>query len=159
MDAKREAEIKLRFEAVAATADERTRRRLAGAEAKAMGRGGVAAVVRATGLSPNTVRAGIAELDGTAEPVPEGRTRRRGGGRIRAVLKDDTLYDDLNRLIDPVTRGDPEGPLRWTSKSLRKLSAELRALGHEEASPSLISSLLYDLGYSLQANPRGQRTP
>jgi len=154
MDAKREAEIKLRFEAVAATADERTRRRLAGAEAKAMGRGGVAAVVRATGLSPNTVRAGIAELDGTAEPVPEGRTRRRGGGRIRAVLKDDTLYDDLNRLIDPVTRGDPEGPLRWTSKSLRKLSAELRALGHEEASPSLISSLLYDLGYSLQANAK-----
>jgi len=78
MDTKREAEIKLRFEAVSATADERTRRRLAGAEAKAMGRGGIAAVARATGLSPNTVRAGIAELEGTTEPVPEGRTRRRG---------------------------------------------------------------------------------
>jgi len=152
MDTKREVEIKLRFEAVAVTADERTRRRLAGAEAMAMGRGGVAAVARATGLSPNTVRAGIAELEGTSEPVPEGRTRRRGGGRTRAVDKDVTLYDDLNRLIDPVTRGDPEGPLRWTSKSLRKLSTELRALGHHEVSPSLISDLLYDLGYSLQAN-------
>ncbi len=154
MDAEREAAIKVRFDAVRATADERTMRRWAGAEAKSFGRGGIAAVVRVTSMSPNTVRSGIAELDGAAEVAPPGRQRRKGAGRIRAVVKDKTLYDDLNRLIEPVTRGDPEGPLRWTSKSLAKLSDELHAMGHKEASTSLISDLLYDLGYSLQANAK-----
>jgi hypothetical protein len=154
MDIEREAAIKVRFSAVSATADERTLRRWAGGEAASFGRGGIAAVVRVTGMSPNTVRSGIAEIEGKGPPIDAGRQRRRGAGRVRAVLKDKTLYADLNALIEPVTRGDPEGPLRWTSKSLVKLSDELHALGHSEASPSLISDLLYDLGYSLQANAK-----
>jgi hypothetical protein len=154
MDATREAGIKTRYEAVAVTADERTLRRLAGAEAMAIGRGGVRAVVRATGMSPNTVRAGIAELEGKTPALEPGRQRRTGGGRKRAEEKDPTLRDDLNLLIEPVTRGDPEGPLRWTSKSVRRLSTELKAQGHKEASPSLIADLLGESGYSLQANSK-----
>jgi hypothetical protein len=104
-------------------------------------------------LSPNTVRAGIEELKDTGAPIAEGRQRRVGGGRKRVVTIDKTLYRDLESLIEPVTRGDPEGPLRWTSKSLRKLSAELDNMGHT-AGPDMISDLLYDRGYSLQANSK-----
>ena len=162
MKVDQEAGIKRRFEAVAETADERTLRRLAGAEALAIGRGGIAAVVRAAGLSPNTVRAGVAEVEGLSAPLAPGRQRRSGGGRPSALKKDPTLLDDLNRLVEPVTRGDPEGPLRWTCKSQRKLSAELLAMGHPEASPSLVADLLAGLGYSLQANAKtieGKQSP
>jgi hypothetical protein len=154
MDAEREAAIKVRFDAITGTADEHTRRRMAAAEAKTFGRGGVAAVVRATGMSPNTVRSGLAELNGVMPPPEEGRVRRPGGGRKPAVEKDKTLLSDLNRLIEPVTRGDPMGPLRWSAKSLRNLSAELEAAGHPEASTFLVASLLRELGYSLQANAK-----
>jgi hypothetical protein len=152
MNTEHEAAIKYRYQAISRTADERTRRLFAGAEAHVIGRGGIAAVVRATGMSPNTVRAGMAELDGTGTPADEGRIRRPGAGRKRSVLKDKTLYSDLESLIEPISRGDPESPLRWTLKSLRKLSLELYDRGHLEASTTLISDLLYDLGYSLQAN-------
>ena len=153
MDTEREDGIAGVWKAIVPTSDERTRRRFAGAEALRWGRGGVAAVVRATGLSPNTVRAGIEELSGNGPPIAEGKQRQRGGGRKRVVSVDHTLYADLESLIEPVTRGDPEGPLRWTSKSLRKLSAELEAMGHT-AKPDMISDLLYDRGYSLQANSK-----
>jgi hypothetical protein len=153
MDTEREEGIAGVWKAIALTSDERTRRRFAGAEALRWGRGGIAAVARATGLSPNTVRAGIEELSGNGPPIAEGKQRQQGGGRKRVVTLDHTLYTDLESLIEPVTRGDPEGPLRWTSKSLRKLSAELDDMGHT-AGPDMISDLLYDLGYSLQANSK-----
>src|SRR5664280_2504352 len=114
--------------------DERQRRAFAATEARVLGRGGVAQVVAATGMARNTIVAGMQELDGTsnefvtAEPLAPARaTRRSGGGRKPASSKDPTLVSDLLALVDPVTRGDPESPLRWTCKSLRVLTDELRA--------------------------------
>ena len=93
---------------------------------------------------------GIKELqEGTR--VGEGRVRRKGGGRKSNVSKDPGLSEDLERLVEPVTRGDPESPLRWTSKSVRKLAKELQHLGHQ-VSHELVSELLHGLGYSLQGN-------
>ena len=110
--------------------DERSRRLVAAAESAAIGRGGVSAVSRATGLSRQVIRQGIAEL-GEVAVRPPGRIRRPGGGRKRAVTQDSSLLRDLKRLVEPVTRGDSESPLRWTYKSLRKLAGELRRMGHE----------------------------
>ncbi|HEX7591283.1 MAG TPA: ISAzo13 family transposase [Candidatus Limnocylindrales bacterium] len=135
-----------------ATLDERERRLLLGAEARAAGRGGQAAVARATGASPATVRRGLRELgDPVAETLPGGRVRRPGGGRKRAVDLDPTLRTDLEALIEPGSRGDPESPLRWTTKSVRRLAAELGRAGHR-VSHRLVGELLHELGYSLQAN-------
>jgi hypothetical protein len=140
--------------------DERQRRAFAAAEAKVLGRGGVAQVVAATGISRNTVMAGMQELDGTsnefvaAEPLAAAKaTRRSGGGRKPATAKDPTLLSDLLALVDPVTRGDPESPLRWTCKSLRVLADELRAGGHV-ISHVVVGQLLKLQGYSLQANAK-----
>src|SRR5438477_13046387 len=85
------------------------------------------------------------------ERLPPSRIRRPGGGRKRTEAGDPTLRADLERLVDPVTRGDPESPLRWTCKSVRKLAGELQAAGHR-VSLRLVADLLHDLGYSLQAN-------
>jgi hypothetical protein len=122
--------ITQRFAAVRGVLDERSRRLVAAAESAAIGRGGVSAVARATGLSRQVIRQGMAELS-QAGAGPPGRIRRPGGGRKKAVAKDPSLLRDLERLVEPVTRGDPESPLRWTCKSLRKLAAELRRLGHQ----------------------------
>src|SRR5499427_9408418 len=138
-----------RFKMLAPFLNERTRRLFTAAEAAALGRGGIATVVRATGVSRRAIAAGLAELH-APQAAPHG-VRRPGGGRKRAVQTDRTLQDDLERLIDPVTRGDPESPLRWTCKSVRKLAEELRRLGHA-ASHRIVAELLHDLGYSLQAN-------
>ena len=81
------------------------------------------------------------------------RIRRKGGGRKRAINKDPTLVADLDRLVDPVTRGDPESPLRWTCKSVRKLAEELRQEGHA-VSYQIVAELLHDMDYSLQANQK-----
>ncbi|GAC1359379.1 MAG: ISAzo13 family transposase [Ktedonobacteraceae bacterium] len=107
-------------------------------------------VSRATGLSRPVISQGIKELQEGAK-AGEGRIRRVGGGRKSTVSKDPDLREDLERLVEPVTRGDPESPLRWTSKSLRKLAKELQRLGHQ-VSHELVSELLHGLGYSLQAN-------
>jgi transposase len=146
---KREEEIKQRYERVAAELNERTRRLVAASEAMAMGWGGVSAVSRATGLSRPAISQGIKELKEGAK-AGEGRIRRVGGGRKSNVSKDPSLREDLERLIEPVTRGDPESPLRWTSKSVRKLAVELQRMGHQ-VSHELVSELLHELGYSLQA--------
>jgi transposase len=147
-----EAAIRTRYEAMTATLDERERRLLLGAEARAAGRGGQAAVARATGASPATVRRGLRELgDPVAETLARGRVRRPGGGRKRAVDLDPTLRTDLEALIEPGSRGDPESPLRWTTKSVRRLAAELERAGHR-VSHRLVGELLHELGYSLQAN-------
>ena len=106
---------------------------------------------RATGISRTTISQGIKEL---ADPKPaEGRTRCPGGGRKRIVDSSPGLRDDLDALLDPATRGDPESSLRWTCKSLRKLAAELARAGHV-VSHQVVGNLLREMGYSLQANRR-----
>jgi len=134
--------------------DERVTRLWAASEAQALGRGGIAAVVVATGISKSRIRAGIADLEEhriapSTSPARSQRVRRPGAGRPPLLEKDPTLLDDLDHLIEPVTRGDPESPLRWTCKSKDKLAAELNALGHK-VSASKVGRLLHDLGYSLQ---------
>ena len=123
---------------------------MAAAEAMAAGRGGVSAVSRATGMARSTIgRALVERRDGAA--LPDNRVRRSGGGRKPLSETDVSLLDDLRRLVDPATRGDPESPLLWTSKSLRKLAEGLRGIGHM-IGHNLVGDLLRKLGYSLQAN-------
>ena len=142
--------IRRRFELLAQHLDERTRRLLVASEALAIGRGGASTVARATGVSRRAIGEGIKELtDGP--PAGAVRIRRPGGGRKRATDTDPTLHQDLERLVEPVTRGDPESPLRWTCKSVRKLAEELRRIGHQ-VSHQLVAELLHELEYSLQAN-------
>jgi Rhodopirellula transposase DDE domain len=163
-----ESPIAQRWELMRAHLDERQRRTFAAAEARVLGRGGVAQVVAATGVSRNTIVAGMQELDSTsnefiaAAPVAVAKaTRRSGGGRKSAADKDPSLVPDLLALVDPSTRGDPESPLRWTSKSLRVLADELRAQGHA-ISHVVVGQLLKLQGYSLQANAKvieGNQSP
>jgi DNA-binding phage protein len=133
--------------------DERARRLWAATEARAIGRGGISRVAAATGLSRITIRAGLNELLSPVVDKPEiaGRVRRPGGGRKHLTEHDPQLLRALEDLVDPVTRGDPMSPLRWTCKSAEKLAAALRASGHP-ASERSISRLLHALGYSLQSN-------
>ena len=145
-----DATIHTRFAMLSPFLNERTRRLLTAAEAAALGRGGIATVARATGVSRRAIAAGLAELH-APQAASASRVRRPGGGRQRTVQTDRTLQDDLERLIDPVTRGDPESPLRWTCKRVRKLAEELRRRGHA-TSHRLVAELLHALGYSLQAN-------
>jgi DDE family transposase len=140
--------IRQRFSAVAPFLDERSRRVVAAAEAVAAGYGGIAAVSVATGIAASTIGRGLQELSGPQEP---GRIRRPGGGRRTAVAKDATLLTDLGALVDPTARGDPQSPLRWTCKSVRRLARELQAQGHQ-VGRTLVSELLDEMGYSLQGN-------
>ena len=133
------------------------RRLVAAAESEAMGYGGVSAVSRATGVSRRAITEGVKELGQTKKSKKtsalRSRIRRQGAGRKRASLKDPTLLEDLDGLVDPVTRGDPESPLRWTCKSVRHLAEELQREGHS-VSYQTVSELLHDLDYSLQANQK-----
>jgi hypothetical protein len=147
-----EDNIRKRFELLASLLDERTQRLLVGAEAACIGYGGVSLVSRATGVCREAVAEGVKDVT-EPERLPKGRIRREGGGRKRTVLKDSTLQTDLESLIEPMTRGDPESPLRWTCKSLRKLSAELNAMGHS-TSHRMVAELLHEMRYSLQANKK-----
>ena len=146
------AAITRRFAAVRPVLDERSRRLVAASESAAIGRGGISAVSRATGVSRQVIRQGMAELSETGVRPP-GRIRRPCGGRKKTAAGDPALARDLERLVEPVTRGDPESPLRWTCKSLRKLAEELRGMGHQ-TSHSMVGRMLHDLGYSLQANSK-----
>jgi len=131
---------------------ERSRRLWAATEAMSLGHGGIALVERATGISRSTITRGIREVEsGASGELPPERTRRAGGGRKRATEKDPTLIADLDALVEPMTLGDPDSPLRWTSKSVRHLADELTAMGHL-ASYQLVARLLKESGYSLQAN-------
>jgi len=140
-----------KFASVFPHLNERQRRLMAGAEARALGRGGIAQVARTSGLHPETVTAGMAELAAGA-PVTD-RVRRPGGGRKPVTETDPTLLADLERLVDDEARGDPERPLRWTVKSTRALAAALGELGHR-VSHVVVGELLHKLGYSLQANAK-----
>ena len=134
--------------------NERDRRLALAAEARSWGYGGIAAVHRATGVSKPTISRGISELGSEqdeGDAVPAVRVRAEGGGRKKAEVADPGLLDSLNSLIEPGVRGDPESPLRWTTKSTRKLAGELTALGHE-ISHSAVGNLLRSIGFSLQGN-------
>src|SRR3954454_21131899 len=148
--------IRQRYAALSSILDERGRRLLVAAEAKAAGYGGIAAVWRGTGGATSTMGRGLREL-AEAPALTAGRVRRAGGGRKPAVEADPDLMRDLKALVEPSARGDPEGdpegPLRWTCKSLRRLADELQAQGHR-ISRTLVGELLHGLGFSLQANAK-----
>jgi Rhodopirellula transposase DDE domain len=141
-----------KFEALRPVLNELARRRWAATEALAWGRGGISAVARATGLSRTTIRAGIREMrtaKGLAATPETARLRRPGAGRQRRVRQDPALLGDLETLVEPPPRGDPQSPVRWTCKSVRRLAAERQAQGHQ-VSPQLVSALLHAAGYSVQ---------
>ena len=142
--------VQAKFVALKPLLDERTRRRWAAVEARAIGRGGIARVAEATGMSRTTIQAGIKELDRLPEDEPE-RLRSPGGGRKPLTAHDPDLLAALERQVDPVTRGDPSGPLRWTCSSAAHLAQELRTAGHQ-VSERTVNRMLHDAGYSLQAN-------
>ena len=144
--------IKIKFDTLQPLLDERTRRIWAAVEAKALGRGGISRVAEATGMSRTTVRSGLRALEtGTVVVAPGERQRRPGGGRKRLTERNPQLAAALERKLDPVTRGDPMGPLRWTCSSAARLAEELRSEGHA-VSERTVNRLLHALGYSLQAN-------
>jgi hypothetical protein len=145
-----ESAIRLRFDALCPVLDERGRRRFAAAEAMAAGYGGVSAVERATGIARSTIGRGLIDLR-SEEPELTERVRRLGAGRKPLSETDASLIEDLRGLVEPQTRGDPQSPLKWTCKSLRKLSAALRDMGHR-VGRTVVGELLRTLGYSLQAN-------
>ena len=149
--------VRDKYTALASELDERARRIWAATEARAFGRGGIALVSRATGISVSTITRGLEELrsGGLGEP---GRIRCRGGGRKPALAKDPKLLDDLEALVEPTASGDPQSPLRWTSKSVRRLAEDLKRLGHP-VSHKLVAKLLADAGYSLQGNRKTREGP
>lgn len=147
--------LKEKFEALHPLLHERALRRWVAVEAQALGWGGVTRVAEATGLSRATIQAGIAELQGQ-QPAAErerlaGRVRRPGAGRKRLEDKAPALLRDLEALVEPATRGDPQSPLRWTCKSTRKLADALQEKGYQ-ISERKVAALLKGLDYSLQAN-------
>jgi hypothetical protein len=153
-------QLREKYQRLQPVLNERQRRLWAATEALALGRGGITWVAEATGLTRMTVRAGVRELrqqEGSSQQQPLGpeRVRRPGGGRRPLTQTDPTLVPDLERWVDPVTRGDPQSPLRWTCKSTAKLAAALQAQGHT-VSARKVAQLLRDLDYHLQA-PRKTR--
>ena len=127
--------------------NERTFRLCAASDARLIGRGGVSIIARAAGISRTTIYVGLKELDGKGQP----EIRSKGAGRECLPNSDSHLLEALNKLVDPATRGDPESPLRWTSKSTTKLARELTAMGHSISQRS-VWNLLNQLGYSMQSN-------
>jgi hypothetical protein len=146
--------VRVKFLALAPMMDERMRRQWAATEAMALGWGGVSTVAIATGLARNTIAVGIRDLERRRarpdEPVPI-RVRRLGGGRKKLTEIDPGLRAALDALVDPMTRGHPESPLRWTCKSTSKLAEELQRR-HHPVTDRTVAMLLKLAGYSLQAN-------
>ena len=133
--------------------NEKSKRLFAAAEALSIGKSGnINLVSRATGISEETIKKGVIELESGESPSGD-KIRVPGGGRKTIVEKDPTILSDLETLVEPTTRGDPESPLRWTTKSLRKLAEELKKLGHKVSHPR-VADMLHTLGYSLQANKK-----
>ena len=147
-------QIERKYRSLACVLDERARRHWAASEARAYGWGGVSAVSEATGMSPNTIRKGLVELEAReVEPDAEvsSRLRKPGGGRKRLIETDPQLSGQLDRLVSPLTRGDPQSALRWTCKSTSHLAQELSVQGHP-ISARTVAQLLNEAGYSLQGN-------
>ncbi len=148
-----ESAVKERYQNLEWALDERLRRLFAASEAKAIGHGGITLVWKATGVARGSIQQGIKELLERPEGMESSsrRIRRVGAGRKTTVTDDAALLAALESLVEPVTRGDPESPLRWTCKSLRQLATELGEQGHSVSHTS-IGGLLKQLGYSLQGN-------
>jgi len=146
-----EESLAAKFAALFPHLDERQRRLTMGAEARVLGHGGVAVVARAAGVSRVTVTGGVRELEAGDEPL--GRTRRVGGGRKSVTTTDPGLKAALLALVEPESRGDPQSPLRWTTKSLRHLADELAEQGHRVSAPT-VAGLLRDENFSLQGNAK-----
>ena len=151
-----EGQVDVRYRTVRGELTERARRLFVASEAMAFGYGGIAAAARATGMAASVIGRGITEVRalerGTAPALPPTRSRRPGGGRKKATEKAPTLLADLQTLVESTTRGDPESPLLWTSRSQRHLVAALLAQGHQTSTKMVARLLSVDLGYSLQAN-------
>jgi len=149
--------LRVKYKTLSERLDERSFRLCLAADALALGYGGVSRVAQAARVSRTTIHAGLRELKAPATSsqgapaAAKRRVRRPGGGRKALVHSDETLFEDLNRLLDPVTRGDPLSPLRWTCKSTANLAGELRTLGHTVSQAS-VWRLLDELGYSMQSN-------
>jgi transposase len=146
-----QAVLAAKFDAVMPHLDERRRRLLLGAEARTIGHGGIRIVARAAGVREATVSLGAGELDSGEAPL--GRVRRAGGGRKRVVDLNPALRAALLALVEPDMRGDPMSPLRWTTKSTRKLAEELTRQGHR-ISADTVGDLLREEGFSLQGNAK-----
>jgi hypothetical protein len=144
--------IKNRYESIAPELTEKTRRHWAAIEAQELGYGGITAVSRATGMKRDTIRRGIDELSQGAHINP-GKQRKSGGGRKPLSEKHPRLLNDLEKLVEPYSSGDPMRPLRWTCKSTYNLSDELKSQGYT-VSPATVGDLLKKLGYSLQSNKK-----
>jgi len=153
--------IEDKYRALDGRLDEASVRLWAAVEARSLGRGGVTAVAKATGISRTTIYAGLRELEATTRPLApnlptvvggtsERRIRAKGGGRKKLTDKDSTLLGDLDALVEPTARGDPQSPLRWTCKSTSRLAKELREQGHGISQRS-VYDLLTQLHYSLQS--------
>ena len=145
-----EAAIRGKYDSLGPRLDEYTRRIWAATEAKALGYGGISLVSRATGISRRAILVGTREIE-TGEMPPQGKVRKPGAGRKSSVEHQPDLREKLESLVDPLTRGDPESPLRWTIKSTRRLAEELAKIGYK-ACTRLVASLLIGMGYSLQGN-------
>ena len=142
-----------RFAALLPHLNERQRRLALGVEARLLGHGGVGTVARVAKVSETTVRRGIAELAADTGSLPDGRARAPGGGRRRAEDNNPAVLSALLGLVEPDERGDPESPLRWTTKSLRHLAEELTRQGHPVSAPT-VGRLLRSADFSLQANAK-----
>ena len=145
--------IKCRYGYINQFLNEKARRLFLASEAKTIGWGGIEKVSRATGVSSDTISKGCKELEDEPKIIESGKIRKPGGGRKKLVDTDPTLLSDLDSLIEPTTRGDPESPLRWTCKSTRKLARELKNMGHN-ISHMRVADILHNQGYSLQSNQK-----
>jgi hypothetical protein len=141
-----------RYREMAPVLNEQSRRRFVALEAHALGRGGVSLMARISGLARSTIYHGLSDIRHNVS-APEGRTRKKGGGRKSKAIQDSTLVVDLRSLVEAATRGDPMRPLLWTSRSLRNLVNELAKQGHTVC-PTVVGDLLRGMGYSLQANSK-----
>ncbi len=144
--------VKKRFEILNSFLNEKSKRLWSATEAKVLGRGGIALVSRATNISKTTVAKGLKELE-NPESIDMYRLRKVGAGRKKAIEKHPELLSEIERLLEPYVRGEPESPLLWTSKSLRKLSEELKQTGLK-ISYKLVGEILKEQGFSLQANKK-----
>ena len=155
--AAQERAARKRYKEMAPVLDEQGRRRFAAMEAQALGRGGVSLMSKITGLARRTIYRGISDLRSKWTPGP-GRVRKSGAGRKKKTSEDPTLLADLKSLVEPVTRGDPTAKLLYTSRSVRKLTKELTALGHD-VSHTAVCKLLKEMDYRLQANKKTLEGP